>query len=86
MTEIGPGPAVVPVYVRTGVSEHGLRMSAVQVTARFAAEVNAKSGRSPDLIVCAAGEGAEITTSEYPPPVPRIEASSACRCLPGHEV
>ena len=40
VTEIGPGPAVVPVYVRTGVSEHGLRMSAVQVTARFASEVN----------------------------------------------
>ena len=53
VTEMGPGPVVAPVYVRTGVSEHGLRMSAVHVTARFASEVNVKSGLAPEVIVCA---------------------------------
>ena len=77
---------MAPVYVRTGVSEHGLRMSAVHVTARFAAEVNVKPERYPDVIVCAAGDGAEITTSEYAAPIARIEGSWACRYLPGHLV
>ena len=60
--------------------------SAVHVTARLAPEVSVTSEREPDSKLRPGGDGAETTTSEYDAPSARIEASSACRYLPGHAV
>ena len=45
---MGPAPGVLPVYVRIGVSEQGLRMSAVQLTARVEDEGSDTEVADPD--------------------------------------
>ena len=61
-------------------------MSAVQLTARFVLEASATEPTEPRWTDCAGGEGAVITTSEYEAAKARIDASSACRYVPGQLV